>query len=297
MKSLNISLLIIVIGFQSIVFSNQANSSELCFSSIPDSAWVNGEPEEVKMGLNFDLVGTSKILTPVSEPPSFLNVLSQGSSNLKVQTEYEYKGRNCQTRTVKVNKNINGPVLEFADRAKFESEINRRSSNFIQAQETIKYVDGLINFLNSSSIYQINYDETLNTRSIYQKFYASSGSRSERTQSIVLSSSARECFFESTPISSRIFAVADGTKFGAPSSQIRFTGKNCNLEVYFYFPNYFNRSTGKTEPNSELLFKLGKFSIDRKPEETTIYCLNKSKKTIQLTGANPKCPKGFKLKK
>lgn len=285
-----------IVGFQSIVFSIPANGADLCFSSIPDSAWVNGEPEEVKKSLNFDLVGNSKMLMQVSEPPSFLNVLAQGSSNLKVQTEYEYKGKNCQTRIIKVSKNIDGPALEFADRAKFESEVNRRSSNFIEAQETIKKVDGLINTLNSSGVYQINYDDILNTRSIYQRFYGS-GFRTTRSQSIVLNSTLGECFFESNPTSSRLFAVADGGKSGSPSSQIRFTGKNCNLEVYFYFPNYFNSSTSKTEPNSELLFKLGRFSIERKPEETTIYCFNKSKKTIQLTGTNPKCPKGFKIKK
>ena len=123
------------------------------------------------------------------------------------------------------------------------------------------------------------------------------GFRSTRSQSIVLSSYSSECFFESALTPLRLFAAIDGTKGGVPSLQIKFPGKICNLDIFFYYPNYFNISTNKIEPNSEILFKLGRILIERKPEENTITCLSKGKKPIQLTGVNPKCPKGTKLKK
>ena len=103
-----------------------SNASEPCFSTIPDSAWSNGQPENLPLSLNIllssykfeytNIAGKKNTIiykVRIEAEPAFI---SEGGLNLKritrsmgmqpgtaFQATYSYEGKNCTNRNVTVD--------------------------------------------------------------------------------------------------------------------------------------------------------------------------------------------------
>jgi hypothetical protein len=135
---------------------SQSSAMEPCFASIPDSAWINGEPAEVTASLGFDLVGTN------SSPRDYfsrmskavfmnLNHLAEFLLNPKDKvTKYKYIGKNCTERNVTIAGGLTPITLENIEVAK--NFFVAKASNFKEADTTKLAIENLASKFNGKTI-------------------------------------------------------------------------------------------------------------------------------------------------
>lgn len=110
-----------------------ANASEKCLANFADSEWANGTPSGVKNLLGFDLV-ESIARTKV---PFFINpYYVYGEHNEKIT--YTYSGKNCSNRVVDISKPINQQTLSFKNQT-LNDYINKKARNFLIQENSFKY--------------------------------------------------------------------------------------------------------------------------------------------------------------
>jgi hypothetical protein len=295
MKSKSKSFFVLILAFSLLNFSNYAKASNLCLSSFPDSAWDNGEPVEVKSQLNFELVGIKRVnIALYDKSPTQLDVLVQGTTNLTSEVEYEYKGKNCETRLVKIRKNVTGPTLNIIDKSGMDMEVTNRSQNFIEANDVKKNIEGLISKIGSSYTIQKNQGESFYVEDISIVLQPEINRFGRFPLRLVFSSEPASCSFESTTNGNKqnIYAVYSMPRTRTPNLPIKFLSETCGIKIYIYFTTSYYKDS-KTIEVKDSLFEVGKIRLDSSPKPLVIKCV-KGKKTKIVKGIQPRCPKGYK---
>ena len=281
-KALIICLVFIVI-FSQIKLVSEARAVEPCFNSIPDTAWENGEPTEVKSQLNYDLVGTSTQTYQSNQNFRIWDWLNSDSGQLVNTFKYIYEGKSCSKRTILIKKILFLTAPNILNEDELILILKSKAKNFVEEQQRLEALKKAITHLSiknrliarqqlSKDKYLVRFVFTTEfTQPIFELVNVSAG---DATTGIIPQLTTRECSFyrgnsNDDPKKSQFLQVSLLT-LGFGSTNL------CNLSWYWF-------------DNQNNLFKLGETTILR---DYSILCVKgKSKKVV--TGIAPTCPKGF----
>ena len=281
--------------------SSPANSQDICLAQFPDSAWQNGEPQEVKNLLGYDLVGKKTEVGPSNFPNQF-DVLTQGTTNLISTITYEYKGRNCGTRVVLFKQTVLGPKVTPLDRLQWSEALPGYFPDFMTEQDLITRVDKVRQTIKSSSSLDFVTGEKIAATSLsrtllgndFQYFFRLAfGSKGQR--GVVYATRTQKCYFNinlSGGLEKRFAVVEDSS-----TKWLEFVDPKvpCEVNVFFYLGQKLKWDGTKfsSVEKPDLLLDLGIVTVSYKPKVIIKKCV-KGKKTIIVSGPAPVCPKGFK---
>jgi len=288
---------------------NLANGAEQCLAEFPDSAWTYGEPKEVKQKLNYDLVGKK---TSNTQQTMFISLKF---GNIDYITNYQYSGSNCTTRSIQIIKKSTDLQPVFFTFDDFKSYIKSKSANFQEESSNFEGANAL-----NKVILDLNWDVNVNSSNLKTedsfkfmsqdsvlKLYAAlnkfSGSFPYRYVPIL--QALGECSFIPFLDEENVHnpgvnyykavvfqgAVARGLKFQTMSEcQIAFLYASPTA-IGLVYPGFGEEKIG--------FFKIGEFRVKpiavKSNSKITITC-TKGKTTKTVTGTNPKCPSGYKVK-
>lgn len=174
----SVKILILLLPF--VLLSVQPASATQCLDGIPDSAWTNGQPKEVKLDNNLVLwsrsfsfknsIGDENTAYTVFKPSGTTQDLSYDLINItdysdgglsfrykmaigsKAKFEYVYKGANCNERKIIVDRPMN--IVK----------ISTKSVDFDNDQELVK------NFFVESKYSQLSFLQRQNSLAAFRKY-------------------------------------------------------------------------------------------------------------------------------
>lgn len=286
-----------------------AKAAEQCLAEFQDTVWSNGEPQEVKAKLNYNLVGKKSSNTN----QSMFSNLKYG--DIEFTTIYEYSGTNCATRTVKITKKNSDNLPVYYSNDELKSYLKTMARNFEEENRNIAALDSLTNFLadfswtlnvegsimRTDSTFNIIKDEQFGKLRVeYNKIL--SIPYFNRYTPIIQADEG--CRLIPTSIDTRIDPPNLTTfkalpTFGVFIVGIQFDKKlNCKLSLlYGSTTAMLLPGAGYPVPEKVGFFKVGEFAVIpkliNKSLNSTILC-SKGKLTKKITGKNPKCPTGYK---
>jgi hypothetical protein len=291
------------------VYESKANN--VCLSEFPDSAWINGHPDNVNMQ------GISS-RTVVTGPKLDFSLYE----NLPIKIKYEYLGTSCSLRTVVISKLINPNIAEITIDEYFKLYEQSSTDLFTAREQLLRF---------NESMEKINKIETGLTISKVNEGVPVWNDSSRVISEIVYSLGTNSRFSggRSVPI----------IEFDSKCSQLKALEDEIeyrNFRKYFYMgPYLFNAANAKVPPFTvsmkspncpakisiligsfltsgtisgivsldQLSFPLYKIPVKEikidinrsDPKPTTIVC-TKGKLKKSVTAIKPTCPKGY-LKK
>lgn len=276
-----LTLLVITVGLP-----GKTYAVDPCFSNLPDTAWQNGEPLEVKNQLGYDLTGTFKEQRFYND--LFRNWLESDSGQLTKIKEYVYQGKNCVKRTILIKNITVVPSPNIVSQDQGLEIIKRLQKNFLEEEKAVQEYSQIINILKSKPSY---YRGAVLKEGRYisgqlfrldRSFFGSSAS--ERLGALVAQLRGPECSFviPFPGLSSKYLFPTYGKLQSINYNQ----AKSCVLNWYL-IPDSLT---------SDYLIPLGESIVTREqtpPQQTTIKC-TKGTTTKIVSGNPPKCPKGYK---
>lgn len=274
-----------------------ASAAEKCLAAFADSEWANGTPAGVKSLLGFDLV--EKITkTPYSDGrihPYF----SLGEHTATIT--YNYVGKNCLSRDVKVSKDINATSVVFEFQT-LNDYINRFSADFVQQENSSKYYLRVKDYF-STKVFTLK-TKTLMPTEISGSLGLFQVLRSMQNNLMLMPPRSAFVYF---PTKCAYQKINDSN--GNPTKEKMFSffvgGQNPPNQVIVNFENEgectgvlmeggydpANLPAGVAEKIADI-----KYVVTSRPSNASITC-TKGKLVKKVTGKNPKCPSGYKLKK
>jgi len=296
MKRITISLILIYSLLIPTV--SPANAADQCLAEFPESAWLNGEPQEVKNKLNYNLIGKQSF----NVPQSMFSNLKYG--DIDYVKSYEYSGSNCTTRQIKVSKKSTDIPPVFFSVVEFKNLVKKSSTNFEMEKTNLAIVDDLISILSSLKV-DVNVDPiSLSTFPEYKirldknlsKLFGNMYLQSVRMYTPILQANGDCSFipFESDPTGfQNIKAVPT---MGTITKGVKFQSNSpCTISLLYASSSAlgFNFREGEMVG----FFKVGEFILNpiktNSSSKKTITCI-KGKLTKKVTGTSPKCPTGYK---
>jgi hypothetical protein len=274
-----------------------ASAAEKCLAPFADSEWANGTPAGVKSLLGFDLV------EKITKTPYFDGRIhpyfSLGEHTATIS--YNYVGKNCLSRDVKISKDINATSVVFEYQT-FNDYINRFSADFVQQENSSKYYTSLKDYF-SSKVFTIQTKQLLpggisGALGLYQVL---------RTMQKDLRLVPPRNAFVYFPTKCAYQRINDSN--GIPTKEKIFSffvgGQNPPNQVIVNFENEgectgvlmeagydpANRPAGVAEKIADI-----KYVVNSRPSNASITC-TKGKLVKNVSGKNPKCPAGYKVKK
>ena len=288
-----------------------AKAADQCLAEFPDSAWTNGEPQDVKSKLNFNLVGKKNSNTN----QSMFSNLKYGE--IDYTTIYEYSGTNCVNRTIRITKknSDNPPVYYSNDQLK--SYLKTMASNFEEENRNTAALDSLTNFLANFS-WTLNVKaSTLSTDSTFNIIKDNQFGKFRIEYNKILDippfrrytpviQANEGCSLIPTSIDTRVDPPNLTSFMALPALGIFMDGikfdknLNCKLSLLYGSPTAMGFPGGSSWVQEKVgFFKIGDFTVEPKifsiSTNSMILC-TKGKITKKISGTNPKCPKGYKVK-
>jgi hypothetical protein len=266
--------------------ASPANASEKCLANFADSEWTNGTPAAVTSLLGFDLV--QKVTKP-----SFKTINSYYLYGEHTEvTTYNYVGKNCSSRDVKISKIINEQSIIFKYQSLNEF-INKYASNFLTQENSMKYYAEIREIFAQKSIevvkqtqVQRNVTTVLNPVAKILDEVAKKYDRNVVVPMGTFIYFPSKCVyfnqtFPNTEIEDKVFSASLRQKGFKGSVGFASTG-NCTGEL----------RQGWSESLSEKIADIN-YVVSSAPSTTKIIC--KKGKTIKtIEGTNSKCPAGYK---
>lgn len=283
----------------------------MCLSEFPDSAWVNGHPNNV----NMQGISSRSVVTG----PKIDFTLYE---NLPIKITYEYLGTNCSLRTVVVSKVINPNITEISIDEYFRL-YGQSSSDLFAARDQLQRFN--------ESIVKINKVEAGLKISKLNEGILVWNDSSRVISGIVFDLVTNSPF---SGVRSRPIAEFDPQCIATKSTEDQAEYRNFR-KYWFFGPPLFNAINAKVSPlilnmkksscNAKISILLGtqlssgtfngivsldplsyplykipvrEIQIDLNrtdPKPTTILC-SKGKLKKSVTGVNPTCPKGYAKK-
>jgi len=274
------------------------NAADQCLAEFLDSAWLNGEPQEVKNKLNYNLIGKQSFNVPQT---MFSNLIYGDIDYIK---SYEYSGSNCTTRQVKVSKKSTDIPPVFFSVVEFKNLVQKGSTNFEMEKTNLAIVDDLISILSSLKV-DVNVDPiSLSTFPEYKIYLDKNFSKligkmylqSVRMYTPVWQTNG-DCGFIPLESDSAGFQNIKAVEaMGAIAKGVKFQSNSpCTISL-LYASSYalgFNLRQGEMAG----FFKAGEFTLNpiktNSSSKKSITC-SKGKLTKKVSGTNPKCPIGYK---
>ncbi|CAB4863077.1 unannotated protein [freshwater metagenome] len=262
------------------------NASEKCLANFADSEWTNGTPAAVTSLLGFDLVEKK-----TQSIPDYINSYYLFGEHTEVTT-YNYVGRNCSSRDVKVSKVINEQSIIFKHQS-INEFITKYAKNFLTQENSVKYYAEIREIFAQKSIEvvkqtQVQRDFRVVSEPV-RKILDEAAKKYERNVVVPLSTfiyfPSKCIYFNDTVYNSeirdKVFAIGLRAKIFKGSVAFASTG-DCIGELRQ------GGSDGLFEKIADV-----KYVVSSAPTATKIICKKgKTLKTIQ--GTNSKCPTGYK---
>lgn len=291
MKRIVIVLSLILSLF--IPIASPANATEKCLASFLDSEWANGTPSGVKSLLGFDLV--EKI---TKTPYLFDRIHPYFSLGEHTATlTYNYVGKNCLSRDVKISKEINAASVIFEFET-FNDYINKYSADFVQQENSTKYYSSLKDYF-ASKVF------TLQTKQL-----APNGIGGALDLFRVLRATQKDLMlvpprntFVYFPTKCAYQRIRDSNGILTKEKMYAFFvgGQSPPNQVIVNFENEGEcigvLMEGGVDPANRpaVAEKIAdiKYVVNSKPSKASITC-TKGKLVKKIIGKKPKCPKGYK---
>ena len=284
MKRIAISFALIV----SLVIptASPVNAAEKCLANFADSEWTNGTPAAVKSLLGFDLVEKQ-----TQSSSKVINSYYLYGEHTEVTT-YNYVGRNCSSRDVKVSKVINEQSIIFEYQS-INEFITKYAKNFLTQENSVKYYAEIREIFAQKSIEVLK--QTQDQRDIrvvldpVRKILDEAAKKYDRNVVVPLWTFIyfpSKCIYFNDPFynsetQDKVFATSLRNKAFKGSIIFASTG-DCIGELRQ------GGSDGLFEKIADV-----KYVVSSAPTATKIICKKgKTLKTIQ--GTNSKCPTGYK---
>ena len=280
-----------------IPLASTANASEKCLASFLDSEWTNGTPAGVKSLLGFDLV--EKITkTPIVDGrihPYF----SLGEHT--TTTTYNYAGKNCLSRDVKIYKEINATSVSFQFQT-FNEYIKKYSADFVQEENSYNYFSSIRDHL-SSKVFtikskQLSPNDTGGALGLFQVLRAMQKNLVLVPPRFTFVYFPTKCAYQTikdsngNPTKEKIFSFFVGGQ--NPPNQVIMNFENEGECIGVLMEGGYdpaNRPAGVAEKIADI-----KYIVNLKSSTASLTCA-KGKLVKTITGPNPKCPAGYKVKK
>jgi len=266
--------------------ASPVNASEKCLASFADSEWADGTPAAVKSLLGFDLV--EKVTKP--------NIKTNNSYYLYGEhtevTTYNYVGKNCGSRDIKISKIINeqSSIFKYQSLNEF---INKNASNFLIQENSMKYYAEIREIFAQKSIEVVK--QTQVQRNIttvldpITKILDEVAKKYDRNVVVPMWTfvyfPSKCAYFNQTfpngQFEDKVFSASLRQKGFKGSVGFASTG-DCTGEL----------RQGGSDSLSEKIADI-KYVVSSAPSTTKIIC--KKGKTIKtIEGTNSKCPSGYK---
>ena len=270
-----------------------STAAEKCLSNFSDSEWADGTPAEVKSLLGFDLV--EKITkTPISNArihPYF----SFGEHTATIT--YNYVGKNCLSRDVKISKEINAASVIF----EFETHndyINKYSADFVQQENSTKYYSSLKDYF-ASKVFTLQ-TKKLARNGIENALGLFRVLRATQKDLRLVPPSNTFVYFPTKCAYQRI-RDSDGILTKEKMYAFFVGGQSPPNQVIVNFENEGEcigvLMEGGVDPANRpaVAEKIAdiKYVVNSKPSKASITC-TKGKLVKKIIGKKPKCPKGYK---
>ena len=279
-----------------IPITSPANANEKCLAVFQDSEWANGTPAGVKSLLGFDLV--EKITKTPTVDGRIHPYFSLGEHT--TTTTYNYVGKNCLSRDVKITKVINAASVVFEFQT-FNDYIKKYSTDFMQQENAYKYYSSLKEYF-ATKVFTIKSKQLMpNELGGSIGLFLSLRTTQKDLRTVPLRNSfvyfPTKCAFQrvldsgGNQTNERIFAFFVGGQSSPNQVIMNFLNEGECIGVLMeggYDPA--NRAAGIAEKVADI-----KYVVNLKPSTTSIVCV-KGKLTKKVTAANPKCPSGYKKK-
>lgn len=304
-------LVAVIVPLISIVLPLKTYAAEPCFSSLADSAWQNGEPSDVRTERQKNNITLRFNLTPNPLDGSTDETI-YSYENLPMKATYEYLGNACSIRKILIEMTFN-PNLEYWNDQDLSEFINNsyRGDAFVQQEVRDAFVSikkdlqtdnnwiVSVNKLNQGKIMvPAKLASSLRNFKLKANSYSKSG-MSWRLNLEILGKCGE--FIEKKPHLRPItFVDDDGIK-----KQIKFDEKNCSARLVATYYNLRPVPTGNPDMTFSALreiasnVQLGEINLQSMSSklsvQNSITCI-KGKTTKKVSGTNPKCPKGYKVK-
>jgi len=286
----------------------ESNANNVCLSEFPDSAWVNGHPDNV----NMQGISSRSVVTG----PKYDFSLYE---NLPLRIKYEYLGTNCSLRTVVISKVLNPKITETTIDEYFKL-YEQSSSNLFTAREQLlkfneslakldkieealkvsKLNEGVLIWSDSSRVISgIIFDLATNSRF--------SGVRSLPITEFDPQCIATKSFEDAAEYRNfRKYWIFGPSLFNAinakvPPMNITMKASSCTAKISILLGSQISSGTIDGIVSLDpLRFPLYKIPIKEikvepsriDPKPTTIVC-TKGKQKKSVTGIKPTCPKGY----
>ena len=309
-----ISLIINIIVASSIIFMSfpAASAQEVCLKDLPDSAWSNGEPQ------NLDRQGLSTRFLLNAPGESLIRY-----ENVPIQLVYQYLGNTCTLRSVNVTYVYN-PVLQEMSIEDFIENYKNSATDLFGLEARIAALRDFQKIINGSVFSLLVNTElkgTLEWSSDVKKINDSLA----RILSLGFSSSnpmfnvAVRPIIELDSNCGKSENISDDKNFSKlvkreffgpmtfnaaqespPPIVFQLKKVSCRAKISLIFGEAPRRGEGPT-PNIQTFEKplvsvlVGEVTINSKnlTKKTTIECI-KGKFIKKITALNPKCPTGYK---
>lgn len=279
-KSFNIITSTLIFFIASLIGAPFSQAVDQCFSNLPDSAWQNGEPQEVKNQLNYDLVGNQYRTYSDGQVFSPYDWFNSKDGILVNSIKYEYLGKNCLKRTILIQKNIEVPKPTFITKEDIILSVKSKSSNFVEESESLQKID------KSIAVFQKNNTVQMKSARITMNSY-------------LIRNNLPETFMEEAYGIVSLKGVGGAIIGNVYSNNCKFdTRSNASnaaflhsafLSIVFEKSNSCGTRWYLLDQNNRV-FPLGELMFTK---EETIQC-SKGKLTKTVTGTNPQCPKWYK---
>jgi len=306
--------IIFVILSSSIFYSTNATAQQMCFFEMPDSAWSNGEPVEVTSKLNFNLVSKKTSNVPLVAAS---NIIYEG---ITFHRTYEYSGTECSTRLIKIVGTNNGVDMKYHSIEDWKAKVKAAAKNFEVEKTNIDTIDKVVSELDGLEVKvkvlgtkqtKFQTDRTailsempgikLLTSTIFQLNKITDTSSGRGFSYTALIQSKGDCVFYPT-VPTQYDGLRDGLKavtvLGRFASSIKFESLNsCKVSILLASPRTLDLGSSDSM-NTGLSGFISVAEVNIIPEVSVatkldIKCI-KGKLIKKVTGANPKCPTGYK---
>lgn len=277
--------------------ASTANANEKCLASFPDSDWINGTPAGVKSLLGFDLV--EKIDRTPKVDSRIHPYFSLGDHTNT--TTYSYVGKNCLSRDVRVSKEVSAKSVIFEFQT-FDEYIKKYSRDFVQQENSYKYYSSIKDYF-SSKVFTLNSKQLTSTEAsgalgLFQVLRTMKKDLMLVPPRNTFVYFPTKCAFqkvldsEGNETNERMFAFFVGGQIPPNRVVLNFQNEGeCNGVLMEGGFDAANRASGVAEKIADI-----KYVVKSKPLTTSITCA-KGKLVKSITGANPRCPAGYKVKK
>lgn len=302
----------ILISIFLVLLSSPSHAQDPCFSKMPDSAWANGEPQ------NLDRQGVNSRYS-LNGPSNFLFRFR----NIPIQFRYEYLGKDCSLRTVVVDY-LYSPSLEVLSVEAFIEGYKNSAKDLFTVEDRVSLLRNATNAFASSQVTLV----TSNSEKGTLEWNTNSKRLVESLSKIIHSgfpesrfNAAVRPYFEIdsscgktlNSLDERVWAGSNRFEFFSPALFnatdetnppiiVELSKAPCKANVGLIFGDSAKPAVTSSDQFQMLtrpitIVPMGEVSIIKKVtgKKITITCF-KGKLTKKVAGPNPKCPSGYKKK-